>query len=225
MPVPWSGTPWPRTLAVRPAGADVTSVDELADLLGPPSAGAVAKERTRLHELDRQWLAASPLCLIATSDPTGSCDVSPKGDPPGFTLVLDDATIALPERPGNRRADGFRNVLGNPHVGLIYVVPGRGDTLRINGRGRLVRDAPFFDRMEVRGHRPVLALVVEIEQVFHHCAKAFLRSGLWDPATWQPDAVAARPEIARTLERPDVSLAELSAYYGPSYAERLYRPT
>jgi len=204
---------------------DVTSVEELVGLLGAPSGGAVAKERTRLHELDRQWLAASPFCLLATSGTDGSCDVSPKGDPRGFTLVLDDTTIALPERPGNRRADGFRNLLGNPRVGLIYLLPGRGDTLRINGRARLVRDAPFFDRMVVRGHRPVLALVVEVEQVFHHCAKAFLRSGLWDPASWQPDAVAARPQIARTLERPDTSLDELTAYYGPSYAERLYRPT
>lgn len=204
---------------------EVTSVDELAELLGAPFPAAVAKERSRLHELDRQWLAASPFCLIATSGADGSCDVSPKGDPPGFTLVLDDTTIALPERPGNRRADGFRNLLGNPRVGLIFLVPGRGDTLRINGRARLVRDAAFFDRMVVHGHRPVLALVVEVEQVFHHCAKAFLRSGLWDPDSWQPDAVPARPQIARTLERPDASVDELTAYYGPSYSERLYRPT
>ena len=100
-------------------------------------------------------------------------------------MVLDDTTIAIPERPGNRRADGFHNILTNPHVGLIYLVPGRGDTLRINGRARLVRDAPFFDDMVVKGHRPVLALVVEIEQVFYHCSKAFLRSKLWDPASWE----------------------------------------
>ncbi len=205
--------------------SEVTSPAELRELLGTPSRGALAKERDRLHELDREWLAASPFCLVATSGADGTCDVSPKGDPAGFTLVLDDATVVLPERPGNRRADGFLNILNNPHVGLVFFVPGRGDTLRINGRARLVRDAPYFDRLVVRGHRPVLAVVVEIEQVFHHCAKAFLRSGLWDPSTWRPDAVPARPQIARTLERPDSSLAELSAYYGPSYAESLYRPT
>jgi PPOX class probable FMN-dependent enzyme len=201
----------------------VTSEAELRALLGEPAPAAVAKERSRLHDLDRAWLAASPFCLVATSGADGSCDVSPKGDPPGFTLVLDDATIALPERPGNRRADGFTNVLTNPHVGLVFFVPGRGDTLRINGRARLVRDAPFFDRLVVRGHRPVLALVVEIEQVFHHCSKAFLRSGLWDPRTWDPDAVPARPRIAQALERPDASLEELTSYYGPSYAQGLYR--
>ena len=202
---------------------EVTSEAELRDLLGRPGPQAVAKERARLHELDRAWLAASPFALLATAAADGSCDVSPKGDPPGFTVVLDDSTIAIPERPGNRRADGFTNILSNPHVGLIFFVPGRGDTLRINGRARLVRDAPFFDRLVVRGHRPVLAVVVQIEQVFHHCSKAFMRSSLWDPQTWDPDAVPARAAIARTFERPEASLADLERDYGPGYAERLYR--
>ncbi len=200
----------------------VTTEAELHELLGEPLPRVRDKERTRLHELDRQWLAASPFCLVATADADGRCDVSPKGDPPGFTVVLDDRTIALPERPGNRRADGFRNVLANPHVGLIYLVPGRGDTLRINGRAHLVRDAAFFDDMLVAGHRPMLALVVEIEQIFHHCAKAFLRSGLWRPDSWRPDAVAPRARIAQTLERPEERLEDLERYYGPSYADRLY---
>jgi PPOX class probable FMN-dependent enzyme len=196
---------------------------ELRELLGEPSQRVLDKDRDHLHGLDRQWLAASPFCLVATSAADGSCDVSPKGDPPGFVHVLDDRTIAVPERPGNRRADGYRNVLSNPHVGLIFLVPGRGDTLRINGRARLVSDAPFFDDMVVRGNRPVLAMVVEIEQVFHHCAKAFRRSGLWDPSTWDEGDLPSRAVIARTLERPDTSLAELEQYYGPSYDERLYR--
>ena len=167
-------------------------------------------------------MAASPFCLVATSDATGTCDVSPKGDPAGqLTYVLDDTTIALAERPGNRRVDGYRNVLANPHVGLLFVLPGRGDTLRINGRARLVSDAPFFDDMIVKGHRPVLALVVDIEEVFHHCAKAFLRSQLWQPDTWTA-RVPARPVIAHTLERPEASMEELTAYYGPRYATKLY---
>lgn len=139
--------------------------------------------------------------------------------------VLDDSTLVVPERPGNRRADGWVNVLSNPHVGLVFVVPGRTDTLRVNGRARLVRDAPFFDDLVVRGHRPLLALVVEVEQVFHHCGKAFLRSQLWDPASWNPDAVPRRAVIARALERPGADLAELDVYYGPAYADRLYRQT
>lgn len=202
---------------------EITTESELRELLGEPSARAAGKDRVRLHDLDRAWLAASPFCLLATSAADGTCDVSPKGDPPGFVRVLDDRTVAVPERPGNRRADGWRNVLTNPHVGMISLVPGRTDTLRINGRARLVRDAPFFDDMVVKGHRPPMALVVHVEQVFHHCGKAFLRSGLWDADGWDEGELPSRAAIARTLERPEASLDELDRYYGPSYAERLYR--
>ncbi|MGH3872237.1 MAG: pyridoxamine 5'-phosphate oxidase family protein [Pseudonocardiaceae bacterium] len=202
---------------------EITSETQLRELLGEPLARTVAKTRPALHEYDRQWLARSPLCLVATSGADGSCDVSPKGDPPGFTLVLDDTTIAIPERPGNRRADGFRNILTNPQVGLIYLIPGRGDTLRINGRARLLREAPLLDQMMVQGHRPLLALVVEIDEVFYHCSKAFLRSALWQPATWQPDAVPSRAHIAQHLEQPTETLDVLQCHYGPTYAAGLYR--
>jgi PPOX class probable FMN-dependent enzyme len=202
---------------------EVTTHDEIRELLGTPLPRVANKARPALHDLDREWLAASPFCLIATAGTDGTCDVSPKGDPPGFTLVLDDTTIAIPERIGNRRADGYHNIVDNPHVGLIYLLPGRGDTLRINGRARLVRDADFFDRMVVKGHRPVLAVVVEIDEIFSHCSKAFLRSRLWDPQTWQPAATSSRPVIAKTLEQPEADLADLERYYGASYAESLYR--
>ena len=200
----------------------VTSSEELTELLGSPSPQVADKARRSLDEIDRAWLAQSPLCLVATADSDGSCDVSPKGDPAGFAHVLDDVTVAIPERPGNRRADGFRNLLGNPQVGLLFLVPGRGDTLRINGRATLLRDAPFFDAMTVAGRRPVIALVVHVEEVFFHCSKAFLRSQLWDPATWDPGALPSRARIAQRLERPESSLAELEEYYGPSYVRGLY---
>ncbi len=119
--------------------AEVTSPAELTALLGRPDQRAAAKVRSMLHERDREWLAASPFCLMATAAADGSCDVSPKGDPPGFARVLDDTTIAIPDRAGNNRADGYRNILSNPQVGLLFLVPGRPDTLRINGRARLVR--------------------------------------------------------------------------------------
>ena len=202
---------------------EITSETQLREIVGKPLPRVVGKERRSLHEYDKRWLAHSPFCLVATSDTDGHCDASPKGDPPGFTLVLDDTTIAIPERPGNRRADGFRNILTNPHVGLVYLIPGRTDTLRINGHARLVSEAPFFDQMMVKGHRPLLALIVEIEQVFYHCPKAFLRSNLWQPATWDPAAVPSKAEIAHCLERPDDSLEDLQHYYGPAYAARLYR--
>ena len=204
---------------------EITSEAELRELIGEPLPRVATKDRPALDDIDRQWLARSPFCLVATSAADGSCDVSPKGDPPGSTLVLDDRTIALPERAGNRRADGHRNILANPHVGLLFVVPGRGDTLRINGRARLVTDPELLDRMVVRGSRPVLAMVVAVEQVFSHCAKAFLRSALWDPATWDPGALPSRARIAQTLERPGDSLADLEEYYGPRYAAGLYPPS
>ena len=200
---------------------EITTEAELRELLGQPLPRVAAKDRPALDDAGRQWLAASPFCLVATSAPDGSCDVSPKGDPPGFTVVLDDRTIALPERAGNRRADGFVNILANPHVGLLYLLPGRGDTLRINGRARLVRDPALLDRMVVQGSRPLLAMVVDIEQVFFHCAKAFLRSELWDPESWRPDAVPSRAQLARQ-ERPEETIAELERYYGKQYSAGLY---
>ncbi|MFF0718870.1 pyridoxamine 5'-phosphate oxidase family protein [Micromonospora sp. NPDC003816] len=202
--------------------AEITSVVELRELLGTPTPRAAEKERTTLHERDRQWLAASPFCLVATAGADGACDVSPKGDPAGFTLVLDDRTIAIPERPGNKRADGYRNILENPHVGLIFLIPGRGDTLRINGRARLLRDAPWFDQMVVKGHRPVLAVVVEIEQIFFHCAKAFLRSALWKPESWPADPLPSTARLIKEVQNPVETLADLERHYGPEYARRLY---
>ena len=203
-------------------GIPVETADELEQLVGRALPAARDKVRDRLHEIDRAWLAASPLCIVATADAAGNADVSPKGDPAGFALVLDDTTLAIPERPGNRRADGFRNVLQNPHVGLLFLIPGRGDTLRVNGRARLLRDVPYAERMRVRGHEPTLVLEVAVEEVFFHCSKAFLRSKAWDPETWTPDAAPRRAVIARTLERPDDSLESLDEYYGPSYAQRIY---
>ncbi|MFG1673944.1 pyridoxamine 5'-phosphate oxidase family protein [Micromonospora sp. NPDC049282] len=201
---------------------EITSPEELRDLLGSPIPRVLAKERRTLHQRDREWLAASPFCLVATAGADGTCDVSPKGDPPGFALVLDDTTVAIPERPGNRRADGYRNILENPHVGLIFLIPGRTDTLRINGRARLVRDAPWFADMEVEGHRPVLAVEVAVEQIFYHCAKAFLRSELWRPESWQPDVLPSRPRLIKEVEAPAESLADLERHYGPDYARKLY---
>ncbi|WP_327702067.1 pyridoxamine 5'-phosphate oxidase family protein [Streptomyces decoyicus] len=209
--------------AADPAGiVEVSSEAELRELIGEPSSHAANKTRHRLHDLDRQWLAHSPFCVIATADAQGRCDVSPKGDPAGFTHVLDDTTLVIPDRPGNKRLDGMVNLLGNPHVGLNYFLPGRGDTLRINGRARLLRDAPFFDELTVKGNRPRLALLVEVEEVFYHCSKAFLRSQLWNPETWQPDALPSRARIVKGVEAQEMPLAELEQHYGPQYAEKLY---
>jgi uncharacterized protein len=204
---------------------EITSEVQLRALLGAPKPRALAKERTRLHPIDRQWLAASPFCVIATCDADGRCDASPKGDPAGQLIyVLDDTTIAVAERPGNRRADGYLNVLANPHVGILSLVPGRNETLRINGRARLLRDAAFFDDLVVKGQRPVLALLVEIEQVFFHCAKAFMRSHLWQPGTWQSEELPSNAALLKCAFNLSDSLEELERYYAPEVVEkRLYQ--
>ena len=197
----------------------------LVALLGEPSERAATKSRPARLDVDRDWLAASPFCVMATADAEGRCDASPKGDPAGQLVhVLDERTIALAERPGNRRADGYKNILVNPHVGLNFLIPGRGDTLRVNGRARLVSEAPFFDDMVVKGHRPLLAIVVDIEDLFFHCAKAFLRSQLWDPQSWEPEArVPRRAVIASEVEPSGMSVEQLDDYYRPeNYAEGLY---
>jgi PPOX class probable FMN-dependent enzyme len=203
---------------------EISTPEALVDLLGEPHPRARDKGRDHLLDVDVAWLSAAPFCVMATADTDGRCDASPKGDPAGRLVhVLDPRTIAIAERPGNRRADGYRNILANPHVGLEFLIPGRGDTLRVNGRARLVSDAPFFDEMVVKGHRPLLAVVVEIEEVFFHCAKAFLRSGLWKPETWDPEAaVQRRAVIAATVEQDDRTIDELDEYYGPGYEKHLY---
>lgn len=207
----------------------VTSVERLVAIIGKPAQRARGKVRPRLDEADRAWLAAARLCVVATSDAQGRCDVSPKGDPAGLLVhVIDDVTLAIAERPGNRRVDGYHNVLQNPHVGLLFVIPGRSDTLRINGRATLAEAAPWFDKLAVQGYRPVLALVVEVEEVFGHCAKSLIRAQAWHPETWDPTAVddvsaTARERRARgeatepTGTITEIETAQLAAYSAPLY--------
>jgi PPOX class probable FMN-dependent enzyme len=208
-----------------PTTTELTSAEELRELLGEVMPRSAVKERATLHVRDRQWIENSPFVVVSTSDAEGNCDASPKGDPPGFVKVLDDTTLAIPERPGNRRADGYLNILSNPHIGLIFLVPGRRETLRINGRARLIRDAPYFDEMVVKGHRPILALEVAIDTIFFHCAKAFLRSQLWKPETWNPDALPSHACLVKEVSpRVTETLEELEEYYRPeTYEKGLYR--
>lgn len=201
---------------------EVSTVDELRAIVGQPDRYVANKVRDRLSPVQRDWLAHSPLCFVATTDALGRVDVSPKGDPPGFVHVIDDTTIAIPERPGNKRVDGYLNVLQNPHVGTLFLIPGRGDTLRINGSARILSDADYFDAMAVQGKRPILALEIAVEEVFFHCAKAFLRSDTWDPSTWNPSALPSVAQLLKTI-RYDWSQAQLDEYYSEeSTRTRLY---
>ncbi|NWJ70793.1 pyridoxamine 5'-phosphate oxidase family protein [Pseudonocardia sp. ICBG1122] len=161
----------------------VTDEARLREIIGEVPAFIRDKARDRVDPVTAEFLAAAPFFLLATTGPDG-VDVSPRGDPAGCLLVLDEHTIAFADRKGNRRLDSMRNILHDPRVGMIVVVPGSNDTVRINGRARIVYRPDFADRLTVKGSTPEVAIVVEIDELFLHCAKAFLRSSLWDTATW-----------------------------------------
>lgn len=166
-------------------------------MMGAASVRSRLKEQKSLDAHTRAFIAQSPFLLIATSDASGNCDVSPKGDAPGFVQILDDRRLVIPERPGNKRLDGMLNVLSNGHIGLIFLVPGRQETLRVNGRAWITRDPELLNRCVAQGKVPLVAIAVEIEQCFLHCPKAFIRSRLWQHESWP--AADALPSMACVL--------------------------
>lgn len=178
--------------------------EELREIVGVPAARSVQKERSALDQHCRAFIARSSFLLIGTAGADGRCDISPKGDAPGFVLVLDDRRLVIPDRPGNKRLDGMKNLLANPHVGLIFLVPGREETLRVNGRAWITRDPELLGRSAVQGKAPSLAIGVEVEQCFLHCAKAFRRSQLWTHEQWPgPDALPSLACVLYDQIRPD----------------------
>ncbi len=196
---------------------DVTTVEELVGLIGETSEKSRTKATSRLTPLIRRFIAASPYVLMGTADAEGNCDVTPRGDRPGAILVLDDTTLVIPDRLGNRRIDSMRNILANPHVGLLFIVPGTDETVRVNGRARLTRDPDLLEQLVMDGKTPKLAIVVEVDQVFTHCARSFLRSKLWEPASWpDPDTIptlAAMDAEQRREPRPDESTGKRNEAY------------
>lgn len=158
----------------------VTNVDEIAAVIGTPGPLSLKKELPHLDEHMRKFITQSPFLVISTCDADGNCDASPRGDPPGFVKVLDDGTLLIPDRPGNKRVDGMKNILQTGRVGLLFLVPGMGETLRVNGRASIIRDEAHLATMIVNGKQPVLAIAVTPEQCFLQCAKAIVRSKLWE---------------------------------------------
>lgn len=209
-----------ETEPVQATSTTIRDEAELRELLGEPSDLVRAKVTDRLNELTRQFVDRSPFVLLATSAPDGTCDVSPRGDPPGFVRVLDEQTLLLPERPGNRLADSLRNILGNPKVGLLFVVPGVGDTLRVNGRAALVTDEDLLASSAVEGKVPKLGILVDVEEVFTHCSKAFLRSQLWDPSRFvERSELPSSGEIHRRRD-PSFDAEAYDAERAERYARR-----
>lgn len=213
-----------RVQATPNAGAtfmEIRNEAQLRHLYGTPSDRAVRKELRALDAHCRTFIAHSPFVVLGTSGADGSMDVSPKGDAPGFVAVLDDRTLLVPDRPGNNRLDGLRNVTENPHVGLLFMIPGVNETLRVNGRARITTDEALLAPLAVRGRVPATGLVVAVEEVFLHCAKAFIRARLWDPATQVERATL--PSMGRMLaDQTGTDVAESERMTEDSIKNRLY---
>ena len=209
---------------MKPFEDVISSEQELRELVGTPSPRSLLKERPSVDRHASAFIAVSPLLLMATSGADGRCDVSPKGDAPGFVLVLDEHRLVIPDRPGNKRLDGMSNLIANPHIGLLFLVPGREDTLRVNGRAWLTRDAELLQRCAAQGKTPMLAIGVEVEECYLHCAKPLRRSHLWDAAHWPaPDALPSFACMLFEQIRPEgLTLQDYERDIEESYAKRLY---
>ncbi|MEZ5343044.1 MAG: pyridoxamine 5'-phosphate oxidase family protein [Acidimicrobiales bacterium] len=162
----------------------ITTIEQLRALYREPSAVAANKKGHAIDEHTRRYLAASPFCLLATSDANGRCDVSPRGGPPGMVRVLDERRIALPDLNGNNLLDSLQNIVANPHAGLICLIPGLDETIRFDGVASLTTDPTILGLWDDELRTPKLAIVIEVDALFIHCAKAFRRSGLWQPESW-----------------------------------------
>ncbi len=161
---------------------DLTTPDAVRDHYGQPMQMVLTKEKTRLDRHFRAFIAASPFFVMATSDTSGSCDASPRGDAPGGVAVVDDSTLLIPDRTGNNRVDTMMNIGANPHVGLLFLVPGRRETLRVNGKASITTDRAVLELLSAQGKLPCAAIRVQIEEVYFQCGKAIVRSDLWNPA-------------------------------------------
>jgi hypothetical protein len=194
----------------------VTSLDDLAEIYAKPLPHIATKERDHITEVGRNFIAASPFLVLATSNGT-SIDCSPKGDAPGFVQLLDDRTLLIPDRPGNNRIDGMKNLLVNPKVGIIFMIPGANETFRVTGSATISRDPELLKRFEVDGRPPRAVMVVAVEEAFNHCPKALVRAKLWD-ARARPDGAPTHGEFAAARDGKDAAYAR---EYDEKYAERL----
>jgi PPOX class probable FMN-dependent enzyme len=205
-------------------GELVRSEDELRAVVRPPAADSppVRKQIDHLDDHCRDFIARSPFFLLATANAAGDCDASPRGGPPGFVRVLDERRLVVPEYPGNRRADSHRNLLENPRAAMLFAIPGLRETLRVAGRACITRDEALLADLGVNGRTPKLGIGLEVEEAFIHCAKAFIRSSLWQPETWPQELPSASAILRDHIDAPDVTTEDVAARLEAGYAKTLY---
>jgi len=202
----------------------IRSAEELATIIGTPSAFSLKKELKALDDHMRRFIAHSPLVVIGTHSANGRCDASPRGDAPGFVHVVDDRTLLIPDRPGNKRVDTFRNILETGSIGLLFLVPGVGETLRVNGRAAVIRDEAWLTPLSAEGKRPLVAIAVAIEECFLQCAKALLRSKLWEPHE-RPNSRSlpcAAEMFNDHVQMPEFDVAKIQTLLDRAYKNNLY---
>lgn len=217
-----SPSPTPAPGMHRLTDQVIGSEAQLRALIGTPAPLTCAKISDRINPMTRLFIEQSPFVCLATSDAQGRADLSPRGDPAGFVRILDERTLLLPERPGNRLADTLRNLLANPHIGLLFVVPGVTDTLRVNGRACITTDAALLAPCSVEGKLPQLGILVDIDEAYTQCAKAFLRSRLWDPARFvDPQSLPTGGQVHRAIQGEAFDAAAYDAERAERYRRRV----
>jgi hypothetical protein len=194
---------------------------ELREILGYAGNAAQNKVIPEIDEICRAFIEKSPFVLLGSTDANGNMDVSPKGDPAGFVQVMDNKTLLIPDRPGNRRGDTLTNILQNPNIGLLFLVPGRGDTLRVNGTAQIVRDDDIRERFIMQGKTPMFVIAVTVKEVFFHCTKCIVRSGLWSSEHEHDELVSLGEAIVKHAKL-DISVEEADAFVLEEEKTELY---
>ena len=201
----------------------VDTRQRLRELLEEPDAGVTEKDLDHLNEVARRFVAMSPFLLLSTKGADGRMDVSPKGDPGGFVEVFDNKTLIIPDRLGNQRVDTFENLLVDPSIGLLFLIPGHAETPRVSGTAKIVLDSSVQERHVVNGKKPLLALVVTVEQVFMHCSKCLVRSRLWQTEHWPTRRSAPTlAEWVHSVNLPQHSVEQLQSWHDKDATQRLY---
>ncbi len=198
--------------------------EEFRSSIGNPSARAANKVISFIDDHCKNFISKSPFLSMSTSHADGQCDVSPRGDSRGFVTVLDDQHLFIPERPGNRRMDSVHNIIANPHIGLLFLIPGLGETLRINGKAYICRDFDLLEKTAVNGKTPLFGILVEVEECYAHCAKAFIRSNLWQSDSWlQTEALPSVPSmLVAHAKLPNTTPEQVAKELKEGYTNRLY---
>lgn len=201
----------------------IATQHQLLEVFDAPRGVSLQKESVAITDLERAFIEASAFYLLSTASTEGACDVSPRGDSTGAVVVVDERTLVLPDRAGNNRIDSLRNIVANPQVGLLFLVPGCDETLRVNGTASLTTNPALLSALSMHGKAPRLAIVVKTEAVFMHCARAFRRSGLWDPTTWpEPGTVPQMPAILKQKLAMPEPVETIAAQREERYRTTLY---